>query len=31
MKYIDHGRGGDAFADAVSRLAAQWGSAGGDE
>lgn len=30
-QFDNYGQRGDAFADAVSRLAAQWGSAGGDE
>ena len=30
-QFDNYGQRGDAFADAVSRLAAQWGSAGADE
>jgi len=30
-QFDNYGQRGDAFADAVSRLAAQWGSTGGDE
>ena len=30
-QFDNYGQRGDVFADAVRRLAAQWGSAGGDE
>ena len=30
-QFDNYGQRGDAFADAVARLRAQWGSAGGDE